>query len=85
LHDKFFMLVTSSSQHLSSSDQEKISLAASSSSSSSSSSPSPLSSAELMHHQYEPHREGYTFYEINEVRGYDAHGTTDDWSALLIA
>jgi hypothetical protein len=65
LHDKFFMLVTSSSQHLPPSDQEKISLAASSSSSS----PSSLSSAELMHHQYEPHREGYNFSEINEVRG----------------
>lgn len=59
LHDKFFMLATSSSQHLSPSDQEEISIAASSSSS---------SSAELMHHQYEPHREGYNFSEINEVR-----------------
>lgn len=60
-HDKFFMLATSSSQHLSPSGQEEISLAASSSSS---------SSAELMHHQYEPHREGYNFSEINEVRIY---------------
>lgn len=67
LHDKFFILVTSSSHHLPPSDQEKISLAASSSSSSSS--PSSLSSAELMHHQYEAHREGYNFSEINEVRG----------------
>lgn len=83
LHDKFFMLVTSSSQHLPSSDQDKISLAASSSSSSSS--PSSLSSAELMHHQNEPHREGYNFSEINEVRGCDAHGTTNDWSVLLTA
>lgn len=70
LRGKFFMLATSSSQHLSPSDREKISLAASSSSSLSSSS---LSSAELMHHQYEPHREGYNFSEINEVRGCSWH------------